>query len=275
MNYITVPRPRQTPLTTVDGRGYLPRMRLHARLPSVCLLVACLARVATAEPQSILDRERLLAETKKPAALALQPNVKPVGDPKTVRMRIYASADYRLQTVQWEKHLRRLVSELNEAMADWPHARFEIVDIRRWEQPSALLPLPQLLQRLEEVDHGTDVDWVVGMSAAPIAASTHLHDLGFTKTGGHHIVLRNLHDATEGQLVLSELGELPRNELEALIAMRKRHKEAVAFLHQWGHSLGLVDVKTSDSIMNPLYQLTQTGFSAAEARTIEGHSTNK
>jgi hypothetical protein len=58
-------------------------------------------------------------------------------------------------------------------------------------------------------------------------------------------------------------------ERERLMALRKAHKEVVVFLHEWGHTLGLIHAARDARVMNPSYHHLQSALSDTEARMVE------
>src|SRR5581483_11516935 len=78
-----------------------------------------------------------------------------------------------------------------------------------------------------------------------------------------------LHDLAEYQVVKDAFDQMSSKEKDTLIAARKAHKEAVIFLHEWAHTLGVVHAQRWQRIMNPIYDSGQSQFSEIEARMIE------
>ena len=68
--------------------------------------------------------------------------------------------------------------------------------------------------------------------------ATNVHQIGIAATPGRHLVLRGMDDEQEGLAIDRDLSLLPNDEREALYTQRRAHKEAVMFLHEWGHTLG-------------------------------------
>jgi tetratricopeptide (TPR) repeat protein len=53
---------------------------------------------------------------------------------------------------------------------------------------------------------------------------------------------------------------MPEDERQQLYSDRRGHKEVVLFLHEWGHSVGLLHEEDRSMIMNPAYDPRQTAF---------------
>ena len=61
---------------------------------------------------------------------------------------------------------------------------------------------------------------------------------------------------------------IPAAERQRLYTDRKAHKEVVVFLHEWGHTLGLIHHEDRGSIMNPAYDSEQTQFSDFDKQIV-------
>ena len=57
-------------------------------------------------------------------------------------------------------------------------------------------------------------------------------------------------------------------ERQRLYADRKAHKEVVMFLHEWGHTLGLIHHEDRKFIMNPAYSPEQSEFSDYDKQIV-------
>ena len=162
------------------------------------------------------------------------------GGPRVVRLRVWAARDG-----DWQARFRRLIDDLDGALARWPGVRFEIVAAGRWERDSAGVELERLLGELETLDSGDGVDAVVGLVAAPPSLPEQLHDLGMARQLGRHLVLRR-----------TEPGADPR-------------QLAILFLHEWAHTLGAIHARGRERIMSPIWDAAQSRFSEVESQLIE------
>ena len=189
--------------------------------------------------------------------------------PRVVRVRVYAAADYRRQTLGWQERFGRTLERVNSITRDWPGVRFTVVEWRNWERDSAEPPMQQLLDDLAKTDPGSDVDLVVGLVAALPVFPGSIDNLGMARMFSRHLVVRSLHELAEHDFLRREYDALSESEREALLAKRKLHKEQVIFLHEWAHTLGVIHASRPGSIMNPRYGRAQTGFSDEEAELVE------
>ena len=237
---------------------------LPTRQPSI----AC----AQILPQSPKDLQRTAAHRMAPASFHLYPRADgrdPETEPVTVRLRIYASRDYRTQTINWQARFRQLIARVNKSTETWPGVRFEITDVRQWETDTQDQTLKDLLADLEAKDAGSDVDWVVGLAAAIPRVPESIHFLGMARVLNRHFVMRSLHDLAEYDLVRNAFDLLNPGEREQLLLERKRHKEQAVFLHEWGHTLGAIHALHPDAIMNPVYHSDASRFVEGNAQVIE------
>ncbi|HZS39711.1 MAG TPA: hypothetical protein VFF06_22920 [Polyangia bacterium] len=247
---------------------------------AIVAAVLCFAQVAAAQLPSIpgfarsrRERQSDAAEKLRPAELRLQPPSVAIpvegGEPRAFKVRVYAARDYRNQTFNWASKLRRLIDRINKTTQRWPAVRFELVEVKNWERDSATQPMAALLDELERLDPGRDVELVIGLIAAVPILPTQIHNLGMARSPGRHFVLRSLHDLAELEALRRNYDELPDDARDRLLAERKAQKEQVVFLHEWAHTLGAIHAIHSDLIMNPEADAQQSRFCAPNARLIE------
>ncbi len=235
----------------------------------VALALVC-ARAGAQFPKSKLSLQREAAESLAPAPLTLWSGGRQAASSlRVVKVRVWATRDYRTQTFDWSARFRRLVEKLNRALGYWPGVRFELVEVKSWERDSAGVSLEALLADLEKQDPASDVDYVIGLAAAVPSLPEQIHNLGMARELGRHVVLRSLHDLAEYQAVQGAFDEMSAAERDRLLFARKAHKEAVVFLHEWAHTLGLIHAQKWNRIMNPSYHQGQALFSDEEARMLE------
>src|SRR5689334_14633890 len=234
------------------------------------LLVAVLLQVL---PQSPRDQQQSAAQRLVPSAIELRPAqviAQLAGTvPKTVRLRIRPSRDFRAQTLSWQPRLRRLLDRVNQHTQRWPGVNFEIAEIKNWDKDSANVTMQTLLEDLERDDTGEDVDFVVGLGTAIPVMPESIHNLGEARVLGKHFVIRSLHDLTEYGVIRAKLDLLPALQRDALLASRREHKEQVVFLHEWAHALGAIHASHWDLIMNPSYDAGQSHFDDSNAKIID------
>jgi hypothetical protein len=241
--------------------------RLARGLAAVLATVLC-ATAAAQWVKSPQDLQREGAQKWEPAQVRLWIRRAP-GEPRVVRLRVYAAEDYRKQTFEWESRFRRMIGRVNKAVEYWPGVRFEIESVRPWARTSGEASLEELLAELRRVDDGSEVDRVLGLVAAVKMVPVQLDHIGMAMMPGRHMVIRSLHDLAEYEVVRQYFDELYPVERDRLLSMRKAHKEVVVFLHEWAHTLGIIHSKRSVRVMNPAYDHHQAEMSETEARMVE------
>jgi tetratricopeptide (TPR) repeat protein len=247
---------------------------------AIGVALMCWAHAAVAQlpslpglPKSRRDRQFEAAGKLHPAQLQLQPIgvgvAVPGGEPRPIKVRVYAARDYRTQTFNWSSKFRRLVERVNKSVQRWPAVRFELVELKSWELDSGAQPMLALLEALEKLDAGRDVDLVIGLVAAVPILPTQIHNFGMARSPGRHFVLRSLHDLTELEALRTYYDELSDEDRDRILSERKLHKEEVVFLHEWAHTLGAIHATGPDFIMSPTYDGGQRRFCAPNAGLLE------
>ena len=199
-------------------------------------------------------RQRRTAASLVPAVI--KPTPTEGGSLGTARVRVYADAAYRSQNPGHSLEIRRLVSRCNDILEPTIGLRLEVVDVRDWQRQGGS-DLKASLSDLEYLDAGQDVDFVFGFVNALGQVSTELHELGYARVLGRHLVVRGLNDAAEVSLLEEVLDTLSTKQRQELYSRRKRHKEEVILLHEVGHTLGAMHVTDARDILNPTYESTQ------------------
>ena len=241
----------------------------------LALALLC-ARAEAQLPKSQLDLQRDSARTLEPASLELRERFTPrTGEPRVLRLRVYASADYRAQTFEWSSRLHRVPrareprgGELAEACAS------RLTDVRRWERaPRPTCRSIGWWPSWKQLDPGNDVDWVMGLAVAVPTLPEQIHNIGMARELGRHFVLRSLHDLAEYEVVRSAFDQMSTVERERLpLAARKQllqRRRWCSCTSGRAHAQGLIHAQRWQRIMNPNYHHGQSGFSDVEARMID------
>src|SRR5713101_6716450 len=147
--------------------------------------------------------------------------------------------------------------------------RLEVESIRTWKRADRFEGLDKALADLAAADGGADVDWVIGFAPALTFASAAHEQLGMGALFGRHLVLRGMFSLEETRALESVLDQLPREEREALLRERRLHKETAVLLHEWAHTLGAFHEHTPGSLMSPMYEPSQSGFSPGIVRLLQ------
>lgn len=220
-------------------------------------------------PGSPRSHQKEGARGLMPVAMRLRARNESPRAAHVIRVRVWAAADFRRQTREWQSRFRRLIDRVNTAGRDWPGLQFEIVDQRNWTRESSEGAMAGLLDELAKMDSGDDVDLVVGLVAALPVFPGSIDNIGMARLFSRHMVMRSLHDLAEYDAVRRWFDTFTDAEREAILAERKLHKEQVIFLHEWAHTLGVIHVKREAGIMNPAYDASMSGFDETEGRLIE------
>ena len=80
--------------------------------------------------------------------------------------------------------------------------------------------------------------------------------------------MRGMDDEQEFRAFEREFTLIPAAERQRLYTDRKAHKEVVVFLHEWGHTLGLIHHEDRREIMNPAYDSEETQFSDFDKQIV-------
>jgi hypothetical protein len=147
--------------------------------------------------------------------------------------------------------------ELDVSFVDWQRREGGGQDLR------------DVLGELVDVDAGVDVDWVIGLCAAPARFTTSHHDLGMATLLGKHFVVRDMNDAVEAREIARVFPDMGEADRLRLYAARKAHKELVVFLHEWAHTLGALHERGDGRLMGDAYSHEASTFSESEAGVIE------
>ncbi len=218
--------------------------------------------------KSPVAREREAAGNIAPTGLDLTPAVPSTGAPRLIRLRVYADSDYRGLVMRWQARLRGQIGRVNAVTGPVFNVRFEIESIRSWDRSHVGMAFDPMLKELEALDPAREVDLVLGLVTPARGVATSFHQLGEADTPGRHILLRGMDDEQEGQAIDRDYHLLSEDERQRLYADRKGHKEVVLFLHEWGHTAGLLHEEDRSMIMNPSYDHRQTGFSSFDKEVL-------
>jgi hypothetical protein len=215
-----------------------------------------------------VTREREAAKDITPGSIDLTPAVTAKGDARVLKLRIYADPDYRSVVMRWQSKARAQVSRINAVLQPVFNARFEIESFKEWDRGHVGMPLHTVLDEMRKLDPATDVDLVVGFVTPLRGVATSIHAIGQSSLLARHFIMRGMDDEQEGIAIDQEFTLLSPDERRRLYVERKAHKEVVVFLHEWGHTLGLLHREQANSIMNPKYDPKQSVFSDYQKRVI-------
>ena len=216
-----------------------------------------------------VNDERKFVKGLAPQGVNLEPAAEAGGEMRTIRLRIYADKDYRGLTLRGQAKTRAQIQRVNAIIGSVFNARFEIESLRDWDRSHAGVPLENpLMEELKALDDGREVDLVVGLVTPLRGVATSIHHIGFAQYLSRHFLLRGMDDEQEFQAFERAFKLISPEERQRLYADRKAHKEIVIFLHEWGHTLGLLHHEDHRIIMNPAYHPEQAEFSDYEKRIV-------
>lgn len=190
----------------------------------------------------------------------------PPSRPKTMRVRALVSKSFTAHVIDTPKYMRDLFDDANKMTEPSLGIHLELEATRPWDDAPDE-DTTKALTTLETSEPGKDVDFVAGFIGALSRTSHSFHELGRGAVVGKHLVVRapgsaEVHDAVERSF--DRLTDDERRKLRKDIA---RHRAAVVFLHELGHTLGCIHETEPTSIMVPEYNRRVTTF-GPEARTL-------
>jgi hypothetical protein len=253
------------------------RTRLRVLLAAVGLVVLTARAYADDKKPGMFDfeswkspvtREREAAGQIAPGGIDLSPAVPHTGEPRIIRVRVYADSDYRGLVMRWQARLRGQLARINGVAGPIFNVTFEIESLRSWERSHVGMAFDPIMKELAALDPAREVDLVLGLVTPARGVATSMHQVGEAFTPGRYLVLRGMDDEQEGLAIDRQYHLLSADERGRLYSDRKAHKEVVLFLHEWGHSAGLLHEEDRTMIMNPLYDPKQSTFSAFDRKVL-------
>jgi predicted Zn-dependent protease len=233
--------------------------------PWIALLLLPAACVRTPR-----DMQRDYAKTLAPASLQQVSAKALVQESRTWRVRVYADSDYRAQTPRWQTRVEEQLERANALTRSRFGVTLKVVATLPWSRSGGgANTLGQLLEELEALDEGEDVDLVLGYVSSLAIFSTAHHQLGYARTFGRHAVLRGMDNVEEHQALTKVLVNLPDDEREQLYRDRRLHKEVAVLLHEWAHTLGGLHESAYDYFMYSAYRPQHAAFSPDSERVLE------
>ncbi len=183
-----------------------------------------------------------------------------------VRLRVHADDEYRNLSTDWRGNIRRQVERASELVRHLG-VELELVDVQPWKRRTGS-SLQTDLQDLAALDAGEDVDVVVAMVGAQPRFASSLEQLGAAHVLGKHVVLRAMDDLSEYEGLMGGFSMVSEEEKTEIYYQRRRYKEAVVLVHEWGHLLGALHATSVECLMYPSYNANQAQFCAQNVDII-------
>lgn len=221
--------------------------------------VVCLAGSSACLRDQVKSEQKRFAKRHTPATLKARGKVQ--GDPRPVKLRVYAGHEYRAQNRRWREQFESYLDLANQILVPELGLQMQVAGYESWTRQAPGDKMDKMLEELEGADAGADVDVVVGLVSSLSVVTTTMRDLGWARYMGRHMVLRGFNDLAEYKSFSRGLSRLDETERKRFFAARKLHKQASVLLHELGHLLGAMHVDPKvKSIMGPLYSREVTNF---------------
>ncbi|MDX2092807.1 MAG: tetratricopeptide repeat protein [Kofleriaceae bacterium] len=178
------------------------------------------------------------------------------GDPRTVKIRVYADSGVRARDT-WKDEIAEQVDYASQLLTPLLGAQLTIESTKDWSRTG---DVKAALAELQALDKAEDVTFVVGYVTANDTATKVMSDLGASQALGRHIIVRAWAEQAETDALASTLPDLKEAERAELIASHRRHKQTVVLLHHLAASLGAIAETDPTWIAHPSYSPKQHGF---------------
>jgi metallopeptidase family M12-like protein len=237
-------------------------------LAAALLMSSCLYDSGWAEPKRA---QQAAAQRATPSALRATPEAEGEAGSapskkrlRPLKLRARATPRYAAEVVDWQRQLADLVTDANEVLGPTLSVRLEVTAVEVWAPHGTDDDLLAMLDELTTSDPGGEVEWVIGLIGSVPRFEQSFHQLGLGRAGKHFVV-RAMNDAREYEAIQNNLFKLDEQERRKLYRIRKRHKTTAVFLHELGHTLGVIHELDRTTLMAPAYDSKEEGFSAAAA----------
>lgn len=201
-------------------------------------------------------KEPSAVDVSKHLPATLEPQKAREGDPRSVKIRVYADPGVRALPT-WREEITEQIDYASQLLTPLIGARLQVEEVKEW--PRAGEPR-QALQQLTELDPGDDVAWVIGYTVANDVASKAMSELGDARVLGHHIIVRGWAETPETEALAGKLPDLKEVERTEVLGAHRRHKQSVVLLHHLAVTLGGINESDPAWILHPTYSEKQSGF---------------
>ena len=228
---------------------------------SVCVLALALC-AACPGPQL----KEHVADLSKNLPATLEAERPKEGEPRVVKLRIYADPGVRAQA-KWKEDITEQVDYASQLFTPLVGVRLTIEKVVDWPRTG---DPHEALKQLRDLDKGgDDVTWVVGYIAPGDSAAKAMSELGDAEPLGRHVIVRAWAEKQETDALAATLPDLKEAERGELIVAHRRHKQTVVLLHFLAATLGAIAETDPQWIQNPLYGQKQMGFSERNRELLQ------
>ncbi|MGE0548453.1 MAG: tetratricopeptide repeat protein [Kofleriaceae bacterium] len=179
------------------------------------------------------------------------------GDPRTLKVRIWADAGVRAAAA-WKDEIADQIDYANQVLTPMAGVRLTIESVKDWARTGEP---HDALRALAEADKGSEVAVVIGYVSAADTATKAMAELGDAHPLGHHVIVRGWAETQEAELLARSLPDLKDAERTEVLAAHRRHKQTVALLHMLATSFGAIAETDATLIQHPTYSPKQATFS--------------
>lgn len=186
---------------------------------------------------------------------------------QVVRVRAYVDDSYVQETMRWEEHIKEHIELATTIAEPQINTRFELVGIQRWHPQST--EMTELMDAIAKLDEGKDAEVIVAYTGSFGGLTRSHHNLGLGDVLGKHMVLRAMNKGAEWQQISYELDALSEDEQRGIFRERIRQKEAIAFLHEFGHLNGAIHTVADGWFMAVSYDRHHAQYNPTNADIIK------
>ena len=202
-------------------------------------------------------QQRSAGEVSKHLPATLEAQRPRDGEPRTVKVRVYADAGARAQA-RWREEIADQLDYASQLLVPLCGVRLAAEPAQEWTRAGE----PQAaLAALAARDPGEDVTWVIGYVAPADAASKAMSELMLAEPLGRHAVVRAWAERPETAALAAMLPDLKEAERAEAIAAHRRHKQTAVLLHALARTLGAIGETDPAWLQHPTYSPKMAGFS--------------
>jgi hypothetical protein len=189
-------------------------------------------------------------------------------DVRKLRLTTFVTPEHATQIVNWQRRFGEAVERANQVLASELEVELEVVEGGFWRPESNPDDLSALLAELERAHPAADMEWVVGLVGSLTRLEMSFHRLGVGRLHGKHLLVRAANDALEYDAIDKGFTELSAGERAELYRSRRAHQASAVLIHELGHCLGAVHVRSPSDLMHETYDTEMSSFDDSVARLM-------